>query len=177
VWLVSGLVSNYAAEEEATVKTQKGLKFQVPEDWPIEERNGVVAPIPIEEYLDIKFKDIVLQLDALKKDLADKFEKLESDLEVVKSEALDKVAALGTRVDSLGEDAQGLSLDLDKLVARLNSIETGLKEISEESDSSQVNTGNIAQQLRNLDSRIKQLEEYYEDMKNNVAPEGEESWY
>jgi len=37
-------------------KTRNGLNFQVPEDWPIEKRGGIVAPIPTEEYISIKFK-------------------------------------------------------------------------------------------------------------------------
>ena len=49
-------------ENEYTVKTEKNLRFNVPKDWPIEERNGVVGPIPIEKYLSLKFADIRSQL-------------------------------------------------------------------------------------------------------------------
>ena len=37
-------------------KTQQNLNFQLPPDWPIERRGGIVGPIPVEEYLAMKFK-------------------------------------------------------------------------------------------------------------------------
>ena len=53
-------------EPPATVhKTEEGLHFDVPPDWPIEKRNGVVGPIPIEEYLGRKFQALTSQLQAL----------------------------------------------------------------------------------------------------------------
>ena len=43
--------------ERATVrKTRDQLHFELPPDWPIEKRGGVVGPIPVEEYLAMKFK-------------------------------------------------------------------------------------------------------------------------
>lgn len=57
-------------KESPTVKKSKyGLNFQVPPDWPIEERAGIVAPIPIEEYLSLKFKDVELRLQGIEKRL------------------------------------------------------------------------------------------------------------
>ena len=56
---------------EGTVrKTKGGLQFQVPADWPIEERNGMVGPIPIEEYLGRKFKAIDAQLQGIEQRLS-----------------------------------------------------------------------------------------------------------
>ncbi len=37
------------------LKTEDGLRFQLPADWPIEKRNGILGPIPIEEYIARKF--------------------------------------------------------------------------------------------------------------------------
>ena len=55
-----------ASDESPTVrKTKEGLHFNVPPDWPIEKRNGVVGPIPIEEYLGHKFQALTSQLQAL----------------------------------------------------------------------------------------------------------------
>ena len=52
--------------EPATIrKTKEGLHFNLPPDWPLEKRGGVMAPIPIEEYLAQKFKAIESQLQAL----------------------------------------------------------------------------------------------------------------
>jgi hypothetical protein len=58
--LACAAAPSWAEEPEATgepgvLQTKSGLHFRVPADWPIEERNGVVAPIPIEEYLTQKF--------------------------------------------------------------------------------------------------------------------------
>ena len=54
------------SKESPTVqKTKEGLHFQLPEDWPVEKRGGVMAPIPIEEYLSRKFSAIDLQLQLL----------------------------------------------------------------------------------------------------------------
>lgn len=55
-----------SVKESATVrKTEEGLHFDVPPDWPIEKRGGVVGPIPIEEYLGRKFQALTSQLQAL----------------------------------------------------------------------------------------------------------------
>ena len=43
-------------EDVAVQKTAERLHFKLPPDWPIEKRGGVMAPIPIEEYLARKFK-------------------------------------------------------------------------------------------------------------------------
>ena len=45
-------------EAETEERGKRGLKFNVPEDWPIEKRGMHVGPVPIEEYLDLKFKKI-----------------------------------------------------------------------------------------------------------------------
>lgn len=63
-----------AAEENedktTVVKTRDGLKFKVLTDWPIEKRNGVVAPIPIEEYLSKKFAAFQKRLHATEEQVA-----------------------------------------------------------------------------------------------------------
>jgi hypothetical protein len=59
-----------ASSEPPTVqKTSEGLHFKVPPDWPIEKRGGIMAPIPIEEYLARKFKALEAQLQALEQRL------------------------------------------------------------------------------------------------------------
>ena len=47
------------------VKSSKGLHFQLPPDWPVEERNGAVGPIPVEEYLARKFNALDARLQAI----------------------------------------------------------------------------------------------------------------
>jgi len=66
-------------------KTQNGLNFQVPDDWPIEKRGGIVAPIPTEEYVLIKFKEVEEEFRAVKADLTGKFEELQLSIKNMES--------------------------------------------------------------------------------------------
>ena len=56
-----------------SVQTDNGLNFRVPEDMPIEKRNGIQAPIPFDEYMYGKFK----QLDTRLENIDKKLERLE----------------------------------------------------------------------------------------------------
>ena len=59
-----------ASSREVTItKTAERLHFTVPPDWPIEKRGGVMAPIPIEEYLAMKFSSIESTLQVLEQRL------------------------------------------------------------------------------------------------------------
>ncbi len=49
---------------------QEGLRFTLPPDWPVEKRGGVVAPIPIEEYLARKFSAMDNRLRSLEQQTA-----------------------------------------------------------------------------------------------------------
>ena len=42
--------------EYGNVTTKEGLTFRVPEDMPIEKRDGILAPLPFDEYTFRKFK-------------------------------------------------------------------------------------------------------------------------
>lgn len=46
-------------------KSKEGLNFTLPPDWPIEKRGGIMAPIPIEEYLGRKFSTLESRLKLL----------------------------------------------------------------------------------------------------------------
>jgi len=52
-------------QAKLVVKTYKGLSFRVPEDWPVEEIDGTVGPIPIEEYLHRKFEVVTEKMQKL----------------------------------------------------------------------------------------------------------------
>ncbi len=66
-----------------TVRTSEGLKFVVPPDWPIEKRNGIVAPIPIEEYLNRKFSGLEKKV----RELEGKVGALESKLSALEAKS------------------------------------------------------------------------------------------
>ncbi len=62
-----------------TVTTKEGFNFKIPSDMPIETRNGVVAPVPFEEYLYVKFKKIDEKLSEVDK----KIDKLQTTLDKI----------------------------------------------------------------------------------------------
>lgn len=65
-WVPWAVGEEASSKEQVTVqKTAEGLHFKVPPDWPIEKRGGVMAPIPIEEYLARKFKALEAHLQTL----------------------------------------------------------------------------------------------------------------
>ena len=66
-----GVAAQEATEEERVTvrKTMQQLHFQLPPDWPIEKRGGIVAPIPIEEYLAQKFKALESKLQVIEQRL------------------------------------------------------------------------------------------------------------
>ena len=68
--LLAMSVPSARAEDTTSVdtsvdKTAERLHFKVPPDWPIEKRSGVLAPIPIEEYLARKFHGLETQLQSM----------------------------------------------------------------------------------------------------------------
>ena len=70
LWLLGGAspawAEDGASKEPATVrKTEEGLHFNVPPDWPVEKRGGIMAPIPVEEYLAKKFKSFETELQSM----------------------------------------------------------------------------------------------------------------
>jgi len=65
------LAADETPQEKKTVtKTKDGLHFNVPPDWPIEERGGVVGPIPAEEYMARKFLGLDGRLKTLEQQVA-----------------------------------------------------------------------------------------------------------
>ena len=68
LWAASCLAAD-EAKKGTVVKVSEGLKFQVPEDWPIEKRGGAVGPVPVEEYLAMKFAKAESQLENLQKQI------------------------------------------------------------------------------------------------------------
>lgn len=68
--------SPLAAERKTDVRTIKGIQFNVPEDWPIEERGGALGPIPVEEYVTLKFGKIEERFKTIEADQANSFSTL-----------------------------------------------------------------------------------------------------
>ena len=86
-WALISPMGAYA-DDEASVKTEKGLRFAVPEDWPIEEHGGALAPISVEEYVARKFKAIETRLEIIESGLSQKSGDIKSSSSAIKMRAL-----------------------------------------------------------------------------------------
>jgi len=83
--LCDGASSGWAADgpltdDEVVVRTEGAHRLLLPKDWPVEHRDGRFSPIPLEEYLSMKFDQVAeafeatnRRLDALQR----RFERLE----------------------------------------------------------------------------------------------------
>lgn len=60
------------ATAENPVRVVSGVGFSVPADWPIERRNGATGPIPIEEYMALKFNKLEERISALESKMEEK---------------------------------------------------------------------------------------------------------
>ena len=47
VSLFSSVSAQENTEEGMHIIETKGHNFRLPEDWPVEKRNGIIAPIPV----------------------------------------------------------------------------------------------------------------------------------
>ena len=104
--LLSSCVSVLAEEEDVrqktaedmqnyrfkTVTTPEGLHFTIPEDMPIETRNGLKGPVPYDEYqyyklrkLEEKLIEVDKKLDHFEQSVAKSFKDLEDHLEKIGS--------------------------------------------------------------------------------------------
>ncbi len=76
--ILSASCAGFAQEEKETdlaanpVRVVSGVGFSVPADWPIERRNGATGPIPIEEYMAMKFNKFEERISALESKLEEK---------------------------------------------------------------------------------------------------------
>ncbi len=78
------------AAQATVVKTTDQLHFNLPPDWPVERRGGITAPIPVEEYLAMKFAALEGRLRALDQ----QFQGLEIRLRVMEESARSQQHAL-----------------------------------------------------------------------------------
>ena len=68
-WTRASAADGMDADKPTVRKSQEQLHFQLPPDWPIEKRGGMVGPIPVEEYLAMKFKALESRLQTLEQKL------------------------------------------------------------------------------------------------------------
>ena len=67
----SGLDADNRRDEGSgmAIRTEEGLHFRLPPDWPVEKRGAVVAPTPVEEYLSRKLSGFDARLRVLEQQL------------------------------------------------------------------------------------------------------------
>ena len=158
-WLVIGGIKNsYGEDEQETVKMQQGLRFAVPDDWPVEERGGVVAPIPIEEYVVEKFDAIESELEAIRRDLLEKPKDNEAPLPMASPGGVAQSQDIGARLESLARDVAQLKEQWESI----KNTEASVKQMQ-----SQMNTANkdstnemriLRTWLEDIERRLRSLE-------------------
>lgn len=52
-------------DKSTVVKTVDGIRFQVPEDRPIEQGKGFIRPMPLDAYVSMKFLKLESRLQAI----------------------------------------------------------------------------------------------------------------
>lgn len=100
---VGGARDAHSGSTPKTVKTEKGLRFSVPVDWPVEEQNGIVAPIPIEEYITRKFRDITTHLERIDRELSIRFN--DQGQVIVREDIFRQLKEINAGLEALSKEA------------------------------------------------------------------------
>lgn len=146
---MTALFLGYALQARADddpKRVEKGIRFNVPPDWPVEEKGGGLAPMPVEEYVLKRFKEVegrIEELQKLKEDLTGKTQAtadpqfqndIATKLDIISAQfksLSDDVGALKAGIQELKENRSKVSarLDaLDKSQAEMKKLLNGLEE-------------------------------------------------
>ncbi|OGX36771.1 MAG: hypothetical protein A3C36_06570 [Omnitrophica WOR_2 bacterium RIFCSPHIGHO2_02_FULL_52_10] len=165
----SGMLPERQCHAQNTKKVD-GLNFQVPEDWPIEKRGGVLGPIPTEEYVSMKFKDIDEEFESLKSELRDKISELQSNLDNLGSQL-----SKGTNNSEEQGAAQGaVGVDVAGILARLDEVESQLGRLDRKLTSKLMDVQKVFEE-NNL--RAQTLEKSFEELQTQFFKLDEEVGY
>jgi superfamily II helicase len=110
-------------------KEVSGLRFQVPEDWPVEKRGGVLGPIPTEEYVSIKFKEADKEVQAIKDELSDKINDIQTQLDKMELELIKEMKNAqdqNVTSESGGQDMTDILVRLDEVESQLGRLDRKL---------------------------------------------------
>jgi len=55
---------------KTVIKVVDGQRFQLPEDMPLQSKNNIIAPMPIEQYIAMKFERLEERLQRIEADVA-----------------------------------------------------------------------------------------------------------
>lgn len=67
-------------EYKTVIKTVDGINFEVPEDRPIERRDGIIAPMALDKYVALKIHRLEKRLNKIENSIR----KIEEDLVLIK---------------------------------------------------------------------------------------------
>ncbi|MFH1996086.1 MAG: hypothetical protein ABIJ27_03700 [Candidatus Omnitrophota bacterium] len=126
-------------EENLVVKTKDGLHFMLPEDWPVEKKDGIVVPMTIYEYVHLKLK----KLDGRLKEMEGRI----SGIEQVAGDTARK-----TEAKSLTSTIAGSTYD-----ERINYLELELRDAKTAAEDRSAPLAN-EKRIGVLEGRIKELE-------------------
>ncbi|MFH1478832.1 MAG: hypothetical protein ABIG92_03545 [Candidatus Omnitrophota bacterium] len=96
-------------EYETVIKNVNGIKFEVVEDRPIEKRDGIIAPMPLDKYVAMKCAMIRKDMKEMNTAVEDMKAKLDAQLE--------------GRMDGLEERLKKIEDFIEKLKGSLKLIE------------------------------------------------------
>ena len=57
-------------DDTLTVRTEGAHRLLLPNDWPVEYKDGLVSPVSIEQYLSMKFGQVAGRLEEVNRRLA-----------------------------------------------------------------------------------------------------------
>ncbi len=115
VWgVISGMRQNAVAEESKSQRTQEGLHFTVPEEWPIEKRGGVLSPMPVEEYVVKRFKEIESRITAISQDLSNRITEIKNSCESSRQNTTTEFKRIDDQINSLKADIRDLNSALSQ---------------------------------------------------------------
>ena len=99
IWSLSGWTEDRAADSTSSesndliVTKQGDVDFLSLRDWPVERKDGIVRPAPIETYLSMKFGQVAIHLQAIRHRL-DALEQRVQQLETDRDTILQRLATL-----------------------------------------------------------------------------------
>ncbi len=132
VTVTLGIGGNLSRQAMAETKTQRGLNFAVPEDWPVEESGGIVAPVPVQDYVLKKFAEIKTELEALRQDIGGAnpqtaFTSTSTTIQSYAPEVTERLDALEAEVQALKAGAEvwkTFEARFEKIDAEQKSLQT-----------------------------------------------------
>ena len=78
-------------DDNMVVKVVDGHKFRVPEDMPIEKKDGIIAPMETSEYISKKFAKLEKKVEGMEisiKEIEDRLNSLQGDAGLVGKERM-----------------------------------------------------------------------------------------